>query len=74
MKKKNIKAMTNIIQKAMNECALRYSKGMPRWAHLWDEKLTIEQKANQIDDWLRDNGYVVIQSDDLHPLTDDDGE
>lgn len=66
--------MKDIILEAMERCALNYAKGYPRWKHLWDEKLTIEQKAEQIAQYLDDNGYLLIKHEDLRPLVDDNGE
>ena len=51
--------MDKIILQAMENCALRYAKGFPRWFNLWDEKLTVEQKALEISKELQSLGYEL---------------
>ncbi len=48
----------------MNNCSLRYAKGFTRWMHLWDEKLTVKQKAIDISKELRDMGYKLLRASD----------
>ena len=54
--------MKEILLKAMNDCAREYSKGFPRWEHLWDEKRTIEQKAIDIAEKLDKMGYMLVKT------------
>ena len=54
--------MGKIILQAMKNCALIYSKGFQRWEHLWDESLTVEQKAKDISDELARMGYKITRN------------
>jgi hypothetical protein len=72
--------MKDIILKAMENCALRYAKGFPRWKNLWDEKLTVQQKSIEISDELESLGYVLLKrvsidvNDDLGVFNNTNGE
>ena len=66
--------MEEIIKQIMNDCALRYAKGFRRWMHLWDDQLTLPQKATEIARELELQGYLIIKQEDLRPLVDDNGE
>ena len=59
--------MEKIILQAMQNCALRYSKGFPRWAHLWDERLTEAQKAKEISEELQNLGYRLLKTKGYAP-------
>jgi len=66
--------MEEIMVGIMESCALKHAKGFPRWMHLWDEQLTLKQKAFQIAQALEDEGYLLIKAEDLKPLVDENGE
>jgi len=59
--------MKDILLNAFKSCAMRYCKNDPscfgRWEHLWDEKLTVEQKAEELARELNNQGYVLIKKD-----------
>ena len=72
--------MKDILLTALNNCAKRYSKGFPRWEHLWDEKLSIDQKATELAKELESTGYVLLKrasicvDEDLTIFNDNNGE
>jgi DNA topoisomerase VI subunit B len=51
--------MKEIILGAMKKCAMRYAKNIPRYINVWDEKLTMEQKAEEIANELRSMSYKI---------------
>ena len=74
--------MEEIIKQIIKTCALRYSKGFPRWIHQWDERLSMDQKAKEIAEEMERQGYIIIkdstyplrESEDIRLLVDDNGE
>jgi hypothetical protein len=72
--------MKDIILQAMENCALRYAKGFPRWRHLWDEKVCLKLKAEDIAKELESTGYVLLKrvsidvNDDLGVFNNTNGE
>ena len=66
--------MEEIMIEIMESCALRHAKGYPRWMNLWEEQLSLRQKAFQIAQELEDQGYLLIKAEDLRPLVDENGE
>jgi hypothetical protein len=76
--------MKEILLNAFKACAMRYCKNdsscFGRWEHLWDERLTVEQKAEEIAKELESAGYVLLKrvsmrvDDDLAVFNDHNGE
>lgn len=66
--------MKEALLRATNNCALRYAKGHPRWVHLWDEMLTVNQKVEQIVDELTAMGYVLVTPVDSATVFNDNSE
>ncbi len=66
--------MEEIIMSVLESCALKHAKGFPRWMNLWDEQLSLKQKAFSIAQELEDQGYLLIKAEDLRPLADENGE
>jgi len=60
-----------IILLAITNCALRYCKNIPRGINLWDERLTYNQKADEIANELEMLGYRLLKT---IPFEDDTNE
>ena len=70
----NYETMEEIMVEIMESCALKYAKGFPRWMNLWEDQLSLKQKAFDIAQALEDAGYLLVKAEDLRPLVDDMGE
>lgn len=57
--------MKDILLNAFRACALRYCKNDPsvfgRWEHLFDERLTPEQKITELAKELEAEGYQIVK-------------
>lgn len=59
--------MKDILLKAFNSASLRYAKGIQRGINMWDERLTLEQKAESLSWELADLGYKIVKFEDKTP-------
>jgi len=51
---------SEIILKALYNCALKYSKGFSRWQYMWQDRTTYEQQAESIAEELHLMGVSLI--------------
>ncbi len=58
--------MKNTLLQAMNNCALKHTKGINRSRYLWQDMKSMEQQAEDMDKELRAMGYRLLKLKEIN--------